>query len=293
MTHDRTWSARLFDAVNYSLLFLIAAATALPFLHVVAGSFTTAEELAVKKFVLFPTRFSLDAYLYIFSTNTVMRGMLVSVCVTVFGTLFSVFLTALMAYGLGRRDLVGRRPLMFLVVFTMLFSGGMIPTFIVVKALGMIDSYLALVVPSSISAFNLIILRNFFMNLPEGLEESAKIDGCGDFRVLFQIVIPLSMPAIATIALFYAVTYWNTYLPAILYLNDAAKWPIQVILRQIVILASGLSADTTGLSDDFVRPPEQTIKMAVIVVATIPVLLVYPFLQKHFVKGALLGAIKG
>ncbi|PDO10941.1 MAG: ABC transporter permease [Candidatus Reconcilbacillus cellulovorans] len=293
MTHDRTWSTRLFDAVNYSLLFLIAAATILPFLHVVAGSFTTAEELAVKKFVLFPSRFSLDAYLYIFSTNTVMRGMLVSVCVTVFGTLFSVFLTSLMAYGLGRRDLVGRRPLMFLVVFTMLFSGGMIPTFIVVKALGMIDSYLALVVPSSISAFNLIILRNFFMNLPEGLEESAKIDGCGDFRVLFQIVIPLSMPAIATIALFYAVTYWNTYLPAILYLNDATKWPIQVILRQIVILASGLSADTTGLSDDFIRPPEQTIKMAVIVVATIPVLLVYPFLQKHFVKGALLGAIKG
>jgi len=293
VTHDRTWSTRLFDAVNYSLLFLIAAATILPFLHVVAGSFTTAEELAVKKFVLFPSRFSLDAYLYIFSTNTVMRGMLVSVCVTVFGTLFSVFLTSLMAYGLGRRDLVGRRPLMFLVVFTMLFSGGMIPTFIVVKALGMIDSYLALVVPSSISAFNLIILRNFFMNLPEGLEESAKIDGCGDFRVLFQIVIPLSMPAIATIALFYAVTYWNTYLPAILYLNDATKWPIQVILRQIVILASGLSADTTGLSDDFIRPPEQTIKMAVIVVATIPVLLVYPFLQKHFVKGALLGAIKG
>lgn len=293
MTHDRTWSTRLFDAVNYSLLFLIAMATVLPFLHVLAGSFTTAEELAVKKFVLFPSRFSLDAYLYIFSTNTVMRGMLVSVCVTVFGTLFSVFLTSLMAYGLGRRDLVGRRPLMFLVVFTMLFSGGMIPTFIVVKALGMIDSYLALVVPSSISAFNLIILRNFFMNLPEGLEESAKIDGCGDFRVLFQIVIPLSMPAIATIALFYAVTYWNTYLPAILYLNDATKWPIQVILRQIVILASGLSADTTGLSDDFIRPPEQTIKMAVIVVATIPVLLVYPFLQKHFVKGALLGAIKG
>jgi len=293
VTHDRTWSTRLFDAVNYSLLFLIAMATVLPFLHVLAGSFTTAEELAVKKFVLFPSRFSLDAYLYIFSTNTVMRGMLVSVCVTVFGTLFSVFLTSLMAYGLGRRDLVGRRPLMFLVVFTMLFSGGMIPTFIVVKALGMIDSYLALVVPSSISAFNLIILRNFFMNLPEGLEESAKIDGCGDFRVLFQIVIPLSMPAIATIALFYAVTYWNTYLPAILYLNDATKWPIQVILRQIVILASGLSADTTGLSDDFIRPPEQTIKMAVIVVATIPVLLVYPFLQKHFVKGALLGAIKG
>jgi len=174
----------------------------------------------------------------------------------------------------------------------MLFSGGMIPTFLVVKSLWLIDTYAALVVPTAINAFNLIILRNFFQNLPEGIQESARIDGCSDWGILFRIVIPLSMPAIATISLFYAVTYWNTYLPAILYLNDANKWPIQVILRQIVILASGLTADTSAL-EDYVRPPEQTIKMAVIVVATVPILLVYPFLQKHFVKGALLGSIKG
>jgi putative aldouronate transport system permease protein len=198
-----------------------------------------------------------------------------------------------MAYGLARRDLPGRNQIMFLVLFTMLFSGGMIPTFLVVKSMGLIDSYASLVVPTAINAFNLIIMRNFFQNLPDGLEESAKIDGAGDWGILFRIVIPLSMPAIATISLFYAVTYWNTYLQAILYLNDAAKWPVQIILRQIVILASGLTADTSGFGDDFVRPPEQTVKMAVIVVATLPILIVYPFLQKHFAKGALLGSIKG
>ncbi|OUS70407.1 ABC transporter permease [Paenibacillus sp. MY03] len=291
MVEDRTVSGRVFAAVNYTLLAIIALVTVLPFLHVVAGSFTTSAEMAVKKFILFPTVWSFDAYKFIFSTNTIFRAMGVSVGITAFGTLFSMLLTALMAYGLSRRDLDGRRGIMFLVVFTMLFSGGLIPTFLVVRELGMIDSYLALIVPTSISAFNLIIMRNFFQNIPEGLEESAKIDGCSDFGILFRIVLPLSMPAIATLSLFYAVTYWNTYLSAILYLNDSLKWPIQVLLRQIVVLASGM--DYSSDLDSTVPPPDQTIKMAVIVVATLPILLVYPFLQKHFAKGAMLGSIKG
>ncbi|MDQ6418739.1 carbohydrate ABC transporter permease [Paenibacillus sp. LHD-117] len=291
MVEDRTVGGRVFAAVNYALLSIIALVTVLPFLHVVAGSFTTSAEMAVKKFILFPTVWSFDAYTFIFSTNTIFRAMSVSVGITVFGTLFSMLITALMAYGLARRDLDGRRGIMFLVVFTMLFSGGLIPTFLVVRELGMIDSYLALVIPSSISAFNLIILKNFFQNIPEGLEESAKIDGCSDFGILFRIVLPLSMPAIATLSLFYAVTYWNTYLSAILYLNDSLKWPIQVLLRQIVVLASGM--DYSADLDSAVPPPDQTIKMAVIVVATLPILLIYPFLQKHFAKGAMLGSIKG
>lgn len=292
MVQDKTISSRIFDIVNYTLLSIIGLVTILPFLHVIAGSFTTVTELAQKQFVLFPTVWSLDAYKYVFSTNTVFRSLGVSIGVTFLGTLFSMLLTCLMAYGLSRRDLDGRNFIMFMVLFTMLFSGGMIPTFLVVKEMGLIDTYAALIVPTAINAFNLIIMRNFFQNLPEGLEESAKIDGAGDWGILFRIVIPLSMPAIATISLFYAVTYWNTYMSAILYLNDAAKWPVQVILRQIVILASGLTADTSGM-DEFVRPPEQTVKMAVIVIATLPILCVYPFLQKHFAKGALLGSIKG
>jgi len=291
MVEDRTLAGRLFSFVNMALLTIIGLVTVLPFMHVVAGSFTTSAEMAVKKFILIPTVWSFDAYTFIFSTNTIFKAMSVSVGVTLFGTLFSMFTTALMAYGLSRRDLDGRRAIMFLVVFTMLFSGGLIPTFLVVKEMGLIDSYLSLIIPSTISAFNLIIMRNFFQNIPEGLEESAKIDGCNDFGILFRIVLPLSMPAIATISLFYAVTYWNTYMSAILYLDSSAKWPIQVLLRQIVVLASGMEFGSD--LDSAVPPPDQTIKMAVIVVATVPILMVYPFLQKYFAKGALIGSIKG
>ncbi|ETT58548.1 MULTISPECIES: carbohydrate ABC transporter permease [Paenibacillus] len=291
MVEDRTFSGRLFSAVNFILLALIALVTVLPFIHVVAGSFTTSAELAANKFVLIPKVWSLEAYKFIFSTNTIFRALGVSIGVTLIGTLFSMFITALMAYGLSRKDLDGRRVFNFLVVFTMLFHGGMIPTFLVVKELGLIDSYAALILPSAISAFNMIILKNFFQNIPEGLEESAKIDGCNDFGILFKIVLPLSLPAIATISLFYAVTYWNTYMSAILYLDNSAKWPIQVLLRQIVVLASGM--DHSATLDGTVPPPDQTIKMAVIVVATLPILMVYPFLQKHFAKGAMLGSMKG
>lgn len=293
MTHDKNLASRMFDGINYFLLFLVAIVTVLPFVYVVAGSFTTAQEMAAKQFVIIPETWSLDAYRYVFSTDVLFRALGVSVGVTLVGTLFSMLLTCLMAYGLSRKELDGKNFISFAVLFTMLFHGGMIPTFLVVKELGLVDTYASLIIPSAINAFNLIIMRNFFQNLPDGLEESAKIDGCSDWGILFRIVIPLSMPAIATISLFYAVTYWNTYMNAILYLNDSIKWPIQIILRQIVILASGLSADTSGMSDSYVTPPEQTVKMAVIVVATVPILIVYPFLQKHFAKGALLGSIKG
>jgi len=260
-------------------------------MHVVAGSFTTTAELAANKFVLIPKVWSLEAYKYIFSTNTIFKAMGVSIGVTVIGTFFSLLITSLMAYALARRDLDGRKVVNFMVVFTMLFHGGMIPTFLVVKELGLIDTYASLILPSAISAFNMIILKTFFQNIPDGLEESAKIDGCNDFGILFRIVLPLSLPALATIGLFYAVTYWNTYMNAILYLDDSTKWPIQVLLRQIVVLASGM--DHSATLDAAAPPPDQTIKMAVIVVATLPILCVYPFLQKHFAKGAMLGSMKG
>lgn len=291
MVEDRTFGNRMFNAINYLLLTVIALVTILPFVHIVAGSFTTNAELAAKRFVLIPTQWSFDAYTFIFSTNTIMRAMAVSVGVTLFGTLFSMLLTSLMAYGLARRDLDGRRFLNLFVVITMLFHGGLIPTFIVVKNLGLINSYASLVLPAAISAFNMIILRSFFQNIPDGLEESARIDGCSDFGTLFRIVLPLSMPALATISLFYAVTYWNTYSNAIFYLSDSDKWPIQVLLRQIVVLASGFESDAS--LDSTVPPPDQAVKMAVIVVSTLPILIVYPFLQKHFAKGALVGSIKG
>ncbi|MCC3355445.1 carbohydrate ABC transporter permease [Bacillus sp. REN16] len=290
MVGEKQFGSRFFRLGNNLLLVLIALTMVLPFIHVIAASFTTSAELADKRFVLFPTVFSLDAYKYIFSTNTIFKALFVSIGVTLIGTLWSMFISLLTAYGLSRKDLIGRRQILFLFVFTMLFSGGMIPTFLIVKETGLLDSYAALIVPVTINVFNMIILRSFIMGLPEGLIESAKIDGCNDFGVLFRIVMPISKPALATVSLFYAVAYWNTYMHAILYINDAAKWPIQVLLRQIVVLASGLSYDSSEFTN--IPPPDITIKMAVIVVATIPVLMVYPFLQKYFTKGAMLGSMK-
>jgi putative aldouronate transport system permease protein len=210
--------------------------------------------------------------------------------VTIVGTVLSMILTSFMAYALSRKYLHGRGIFNFIVVFTMLFSGGMIPSFILVQSLGLIDSLWALILPSAISAYNMIIMRNFFQGIPDSLEESAKMDGCSDWGVFFRIILPLSLPSIATISLFYAVSYWNTYQSAILYINDSAKWPIQVLLRQIVIVSSGMNADAASVD---VVPPAQSVKMAVIVVATLPMLIAYPFVQKYFVKGAMVGSVKG
>ena len=194
-----------------------------------------------------------------------------------------MLLSTLTAYGLSRRDLVGRRYIMFFIIFTMLFNGGIIPTFIVVQQTGLLDSLASLIIPVSINVFNMIILKTFFQNLPYGLEESAKIDGANDFGILFRIIIPCSLPAIATISLFYAVTYWNTYMHAILYLSDAGKWPVQVLLRQIVVLATGMNYDSAEFTD--VPPPSQSVKMAVIVVATVPVLIGLSVLAEALCKG--------
>nr|WP_247681504.1 carbohydrate ABC transporter permease [Paenibacillus sp. Marseille-P2973] len=281
---------RIFTVVNSTLLILIALACLLPFLNVIASSFASTQEMVEKRFILFPTTFSLDAYKYILSTPTIFKGLGVSVGVTLIGTLLSMALTALMAYGLSRSYLYGRNSINFIVVFSMLFSGGMIPTFLVVKGVHLIDSYWSMIIPTAINAFNLIIMRNFFQSLPDALEESAKIDGCTDFGVFFKIMLPLSLPSIATISLFYGVAYWNTYMSAILYINDSLKWPIQVLLRQIVIVSSGMQGDNSSVD---IIPPAQTIKMAVIVIATLPMLAAYPFVQRHFVKGAMLGSVKG
>ncbi|WP_274650123.1 carbohydrate ABC transporter permease [Paenibacillus humicola] len=285
--------SRLFDTVNAGILIIVALVAIIPFLFVLSGSFTASEELLNRGVVLIPTKFSLDGYRYIFSADTILRSLGVTVFITVAGTLINLIFTTLTAYPLARKEFWGRGPVMLLILFTMLFSGGMIPTFLVVKSLGLLNSFWSLLIPNAISAFNLIVLRSFFLQLPDGLEESAKIDGCNDFQILLRIALPLSLPALATFALFYAVGHWNTFFNAILYINDNTKWPIQVWLRQIVILSQGGVGDSQNMGADYVVPPGEVIKMAVIVVSTVPILLVYPFLQKHFAKGVLLGSVKG
>lgn len=290
MVQDNTFGNRVIDAVNYFLLTVIALITILPFIYVLAVSFTDPHEVARSNIILFPKKFSLAAYEYILSTNTLIRSLGVSVYITVVGTMINLAFTSLMAYPLAKAHLRGRQAILMGVLFTMLFSGGLIPTYFVVRGVGLVNSLWALMIPGAISAFNLIVLKNFFQNIPDGLEDSAKIDGCNDLGVLFRIVLPLSMPAMATFALFYAVGHWNTYFSAIMYINNHEKWPVQVLLREIVILASSRVGDTS-FDETMIQP--LTIRMAVIVIATIPIMLVYPFLQKHFAKGVLLGSVKG
>ncbi|MBG9770155.1 carbohydrate ABC transporter permease [Bacillus vallismortis] len=290
-TMHNTKAGRVFDVCNILFLGGVGTITILPFLYIIAGSFATEAELAQRSFFIFPKTFTLDAYKYVFSTPTFIRSMGVSIFITVVGTAVQLFFTFTMAYPLAKRHVKGRNLLLNLVIFSMLFSGGMIPTYLVVKSLGLLDTYWALILPMAINPFNLIIIKNFFQQLPRELEESAKIDGCSEIGVFWRIALPLSKPVIATFALFYAVGIWNDFFHALLYINDSAKWPLQMVLRQVTIL-SDLTA-TNGDTMQNTVPPEQGIKLAVIVIATLPILAVYPFLQKHFAKGMLIGSVKG
>ncbi|OPH58384.1 ABC transporter permease [Paenibacillus ferrarius] len=289
----RSTSGTIFDVGNYLVLGLIGLTAILPFIYVIAGSFASDAELTKRTVFLVPETFSLSAYKFIFSTDTIMKSIWVSLYIMVVGTAVNLFFTVTMAYALSKRGLMGRNAVLNMVVFSMLFGGGLIPMYLVVRELHLLDSYWALMIPGAISAFNLIIVKNFFQELPPELEEAAKIDGCTELGLLWRIVLPLSMPVLATFTLFYAVGHWNNFFSALLYINDPAKWPLQVMLRQIVLLSQMAAGDASTVDPQFVKDQEQSIKMAVIVVGTIPILLVYPFLQKHFAKGVLIGSVKG
>lgn len=284
-----TRAGRAFDVLNVVLLTAVGLVAILPFVYVLAGSFATELEITTRPFFLWPNEFTTASYESILSSDVIVRAFVTTVVVTFVGTLVQLALTVTMAYPLSKVDLPGRRTLLSLVIFTMVFSAGMIPTFLVVKDLGLLDSYWSLILPMAINPFSLIIIKNFFQQLPNELEESAKIDGANELQVLRHVVLPLSKPVLATFALFYAVGIWNDYLSPLLYLSDTAKWTLQMILRQVTAAAS-LSSDE--LNSD-VPPPAQGIKFAVVIIATIPVLLAYPFLQKHFAKGMLIGSVKG
>lgn len=284
-----TPGGRVFDVVNVVLLSAIGIVALIPFVYVIAGSFATELELATRSFFVWPETFSLRAYESILTSPTFLRAMITTIAVTAVGTLLQLFLTASMAYPLSKGNLPARRTLLSLIVFTMVFSGGMIPTFLVVKDLGLLDTYWALILPLAINPFSLIIIKNFFEQLPGELEESAKIDGANEMQALWSIILPLSKPVLATFALFYAVGIWNDFMSPLLYLNDNSMWTLQMFLRQVTVATdlSMLEADPNQM------PPAQGIKFAVIVVATLPILLFYPFLQKHFAKGMLIGSVKG
>jgi putative aldouronate transport system permease protein len=259
-----------------------------PFVYVFAVSFSSLEDVLAGGVILWPKNWSTDAYEFVLSSPMILRSVGNSIFLATVGTLVSLFFTATMAYALSNKHLKFRRFFLILVLIPFLFWPGIIPRFLTVKATGLLNSIWALIIPSAIDSFNLIVMRNFFMEIPEELIESAELDGANDLQILWHVVLPLSKPVMAAIGLFYAVSRWNLYFAAILYISDGAKWPIQVILRQMIIMGQ-----SDYLGDVDVTLPVFTVQMATVIVATVPIIIVYPFLQRYFVKGVLTGAIKG
>lgn len=282
----------LMTALKVLILAIIVVAMLFPFINVFGVSFSSYKDVLGGGLILFPANPTLAAYEAIFKGGIVVRALQVSAGLTIVGTLAQMIFTTTMAYGLSRPGMPGGRAILLLVLGALLFAPGLIPNFLLIKNLGLLNSYIALIVPGLISAFNLIIVRQFFMNLPQELLDSARIDGASDWRVFWNIVLPLSKAVLAVVALFYAVGIWNSFFNAVLYISDVTKWPVQLVLRQYVLQGSSI-ATATDLQSNQPAPPPATLQMAIVVVATVPILVVYPFLQKYFTKGVLTGAIKG
>ena len=279
------------DVMLYLILTVVVLVCLYPFLNVVAYSLSGNTAVLSGKVTFYPIDFQLSAYKEILLKQTqIWTAMGISVTVTVLGTLLGLVLTVAAAYALSKEKLKGRGILSGFILFTMYFSGGIIPTFLVVKGVGLYDSISALVIPSAMNVFNFIVMRTFFKELPLEREEAARIDGANDMKILFKIALPLSMPIIATIGLFYAVSYWNDYFSALLYIQTPEKFSLQLRLRQLLFAGQINQVSMENLGTQVMS---ESLKMASIVISTIPIILVYPWLQKYFVKGVMLGSVKG
>jgi putative aldouronate transport system permease protein len=277
-----------FDVLVYLILALLVISVIFPFMYVLSVSLTPLSEVLKNGgFVAFPRKLTLEAYSAFIHDPTIPRAYGVTIFITVVGTLLNLLITTMMAYPLSKSRLPGRNILLFLVAFTLLFNGGVVPTYLVVKATGLINSVWSLIIPSLVWSFNLLIMKTFFENLPESLDEAARIDGAGELRILWTIVLPLSLPIFATIGLFYAVGHWNEFFQAIMYVNDTSKYPLQVVLKTILINSMLPPMDIESVL------PTQSLQMAAVVLSAVPIIIVYPFIQKYFTQGVLLGGIKG
>jgi putative aldouronate transport system permease protein len=282
----------LFNIVNYTLLFLFGVSALYPFLYILTISLLPLEEYLKGGQFLFPRNISFEAYTHILRNGNIFLSFKSSVIITVLGTFTNLFLTILCAYAMSKTKLKGYKFFINMIIFTMYFKGGLIPSYMLMRSLGLIDTYWAVILTGGISTYNMLVLRSFFLNIPGSLEEAAIIDGATEPYVLFKIILPISLPAIATIGLFYAVGHWNSYFTPLIYLNSRKKWPLQVILREILFESTEsmrTMGEATELQKSAIGPQ---LKMATVIVTIIPITLVYPFLQKHFTKGVLIGAIK-
>ncbi|OXM83407.1 carbohydrate ABC transporter permease [Paenibacillus rigui] len=280
------------DLFSYAVLILMAAATLLPFANVLSKSVSEEWAVVSGRVGIFPVGFQLHTIGYVVTSSQFIQSFLISVLVTVVGTLLSILITAVTAYPLSKRQLPGMGVIMVLFVFTMMFNGGIIPNYLLMKNLGLINSLWSLVLPAIISVFNMLVIKSYYESLPEALEDSAKMDGASTYTILFRIILPLSGPVLATIALFYAVYYWNDFFHPMLYINDPSLKPLQLYLRDIVMDADSSSALNKSV-DDMMNVSPEGVRAATVIASTIPILLVYPFLQKYFIKGVLIGSVKG
>ncbi|GAB3809806.1 carbohydrate ABC transporter permease [Kribbella italica] len=279
--------------VKAVFLTAICAAVVLPFVGVISTSLASPEEVVeAGGFVLLPHGFDLSAYRSILSGGTVTQALLVSAFVTAVGTAISLVLTCTLGWALSRRGTVGNKPLLLMVLVSLLFNPGLIPTYLVVQQFGLLDSLWAIILPTSVSAFNVIVVRAYFAGLPTEVLDSAKIDGASEWKVFWHIGLPLSKAVVAVVGLFYGVGYWNSFFGALLYLNDASKWPLQLVLRTYVVDGVEIGAQDLGAAGEAL-PPQTSIQMAILMISIIPILCVYPFVQRHFAKGVLTGAVKG
>ena len=285
---------RMFMFCVYLLLTVLLAVVLLPLAYIVASSFSSPEAVSSGRVLFWPVEFSLRGYKAVFENPQILQGYVNSLFYTVVGTLVSVVMTIAIAYPMSRRTLVGRNLVMSLILFTMLFTGGLIPTYLVVQQVGLLDTRWALIVPQAIGVWQVIIARTYFRTaIPDELAEAAQLDGCGDLRFLWSVVIPLAKPMIAVVALMYAIMQWNSYFDALIYLKNPDLFPLQLVLRNILILNtySGGAIDASVVLQR--QQLADLLKYSLIVVASVPVLLIYPFVARYFTKGIMIGAVKG
>jgi len=286
----RSRGEKVFNYFNIFFLSMLSLTMILPFFHIAAKSLSSEAYVLAKEVLFWPKGFTLLSFQYVLENRQFFYSFTNSVFLAVVGTVLSMAITMLAAYPLSRKNVPYTRTFMLIIVITMFFSGGIIPTYLVVKATGLINSIWSLIIPVVLSPFNLILIRNFFMSIPDALEESAKIDGASNFRILISIYLPLSVPALATISMFYAVGYWNSFFNAMMYITERRWMPLQMFLLQLI---SEEGVNDLAMTDVFREITAETIRASAILCAVIPILCVYPFIQRYFVQGIMLGAVKG
>jgi len=282
---------RAFYIFDYFIIALVICATLYPFIYIFSASVSDGGPLGRGEVWLLPKGFNLNAYKTVMKDNTIWQSYYNTIWYVVVGTTINIFMTTITAYPLSRRKFSARNTIMMFIAFTMFFGGGLVPTYLLIRDLHLLNTRWAIVLPAAISTWNLIIMRSFFEGIPESLHEAATIDGCSELKILVKIFLPLSIPVMAVMVLFYAVGHWNSYFSALMYINDQDKYPLQIYLRKILI-----QYEQNDILQDVNQGRDvvaQSVRYAIIIVSTVPILMIYPFLQKYFVKGVMIGAIKG